>query len=907
MNDVSAREATPSSRNPAVFIVGFVTLVVLWLPPLPYTIHATDLPGPLFDLLRFVRSIKPDESWRLRWDYFILPPLFIYALWMTWRSRGTLAESGLTAKNFGAACRALAMPTLIGAAILLLIGAAMHSGDYHERFWKRLNPLNGLVQQLAIQLFFHRQLMAWFGAGRKTAWILTLFFVALHAPNAALMVGTLYGMYFWARAYQKAPNLYAIAISHALLSALLMHSLPEKWKPTVSVGYRYLEKMDAKKKARAVRELRKAARFVPGIDGDELFSFRRDEEAIVEAVQRGDLAAVRELLRGDPRLANAREHFSGVGTPALVMACRNGHREIAELLLDHGADVQASSVMGWNALDAAVDEGRREVVGMLLSREMDARSSQWADLTPYLKAASRLKADGSQRRRRGRDSQCFWLTDRALHSAIISGQRDIARLLRSYGAMAGTELDEACAVGDLQKIAGLLQEKPTPVPPIPPSGEITPLHQAVFWEQESAAVLLITHGADVNAAPWSETPLHWAAKVGSRPMTDFLLAHGSRVNTTNWVGQTALHVLAKRSGDPAVARLLLAARASVSPRDLAGNTPLILAVQGGHADMVGLLLNHKADPNIRHENGSTALFLAAGNGHAEIVSLLLTAKADPRIPGPRPHDASSTETPLMAAARHGHLDVANLLLDHGCKADERVSQGDGWTPLLLACETDHPEMVKLLLSRTRDINARYGKYKYTQLHFAAEQNLRKSVSMLLDHGADLRIRDDRYENTAFELAIERGSVEAMDLFLTRGADLNFRNPLSLSTPLHVAASRGTPVVVERLLAKQAHLQAQNDFGETPLHMAAFHGTVGVVKVLLDHKADPNAKDRDGETPLHRAVVNGREEIVNLLLDHGADATIRNRKGETVLQVAVQNDHAETARLIRAHETRQARR
>jgi hypothetical protein len=111
-----------------------------------------------------------------------------------------------------------------------------------DRFWKRLNPLAALLQQTAVQIYFHRQLAAWFGHGRKTAVLLTLLFVLLHVPNPGLMLGTLVGMYFWARCYQTYPNLYALAISHALLSAVLMQTLPKVLLPSVSVGWRFIRK-----------------------------------------------------------------------------------------------------------------------------------------------------------------------------------------------------------------------------------------------------------------------------------------------------------------------------------------------------------------------------------------------------------------------------------------------------------------------------------------------------------------------------------------------------------------------------------------------------------------------------------------------------------------------------------------
>jgi len=58
----------------------------------------------------------------------------------------------------------------------------------------------------------------------------------------AMMLGTLVGMYFWARCYQRYPNIYALALSHAFLSAVLMQAMPKWLLPSVSVGHRFVEK-----------------------------------------------------------------------------------------------------------------------------------------------------------------------------------------------------------------------------------------------------------------------------------------------------------------------------------------------------------------------------------------------------------------------------------------------------------------------------------------------------------------------------------------------------------------------------------------------------------------------------------------------------------------------------------------
>jgi len=250
--------ATPKSV--AVFLVGIAALISLWLPPLPASLQ---FPQTWLDALGAIRLFKPGDLKPLRWDYFVVPLLAVYALWITWKSRpgnnypgkgdpslaespvpgGFLHESGLTGANFLGAIKFLALPTLLGAFLLLGIGACCHSIDITPRFWKRFLLNSAIFQQMVIQLFFHRQLTPWFGAGRKTAWVLTLYFAALHAPNPGLMLGTFIGMYFWARCYQRQPNLYALAISQALLSALLMHTMPKWMLPSVSVGLRFVEKV----------------------------------------------------------------------------------------------------------------------------------------------------------------------------------------------------------------------------------------------------------------------------------------------------------------------------------------------------------------------------------------------------------------------------------------------------------------------------------------------------------------------------------------------------------------------------------------------------------------------------------------------------------------------------------------
>ncbi|KAF4415639.1 ankyrin repeat domain-containing protein [Fusarium austroafricanum] len=222
-------------------------------------------------------------------------------------------------------------------------------------------------------------------------------------------------------------------------------------------------------------------------------------------------------------------------------------------------------------------------------------------------------------------------------------------------------------------------------------------------------------------------------------------------------------------------------------------------------------------------------------------------------------DWGTTEcfTDLMIVSYYGHRVIVKLLLDKGVEIEAKDSMY-GRTPLSWAAQNGHEDVVKLLLNKGAEIEAKDSiMYGQTPLSWAASNRHEAIVKLLLEEGAEIEAKESMFGQTPLLLASKNGYEAVVKLLLEEGAEIEAKDSMFGQTPLSWAASKGHEAVIKLLLDKGASIELKDKYGQTPLSWAAQNGHKAVIKLLLEEGAEIEAKDSIfGQTPLSWAASKG---------------------------------------------------
>ena len=364
------------------------------------------------------------------------------------------------------------------------------------------------------------------------------------------------------------------------------------------------------------------------------------------------------------------------------------------------------------------------------------------------------------------------------------------------------------------------------------TGSRTPLHAAATFGQIEVMKLLITKGSDPNM--FHDHGFHAIFQLF---ITANFLAGGDKLAVIDWVMRKQenfefdVHAVDVLSRD--LNQLIIKAEMDPSVTGHAQQTILVDA-----------LLTENLCLDNQDFEGLTALHQATKVGRLDIVEQLTNAFAKPTIKD------NQRRTPIHYAADLGNVAIIRRFLG---KSNAGINDSDvaGWTPLRLAINRHHLNMVKCLI----DLGAH----------------------------CDYVLLKDAVRNNAEDL---------FDYFLALGIKPNAE---VLSFTIY---SPNLHYLRNCVLAGASPDAIPGDF--TPLTLAVIRNHTSAVQLLLSMGANVNLRTYDGDSALMLAVRSGKLAMVDILLRAGAathDLSLKEGLKVNLINLATQTGYACIAEML----------
>ena len=500
------------------------------------------------------------------------------------------------------------------------------------------------------------------------------------------------------------------------------------------------------------------------------------------------------LLNSNQVSVNATKNIQAI---PLMFACFKGGRlDNLKTLIQYGADINARDIDGSTLLHYASRYSKQEIVEFLLnSNQISVNTTNNDQRTPLMLACS----DG--------------------------GRLDNMKTLIQYGADVsgrgkdGSTLLHYASVHSKQEIVEFLLKLNRISVNVTNNDQATPLMFACFNEDGLDNMkTLIQYGADNNARDNDgKTLLHYASLWSKQEILEFLLKLNQiSVNATN--------------NDQA--------------------TPLMLACfDGGRLDNIKTLIYFEADIHMKSINDMWNVFhRACAFSKLDIVEFLVgiyTLELEAIVANTvRPTDKLCCNHLQLHSYFQDKDGDLNLFLSKTATSrnisccelcvillSSPINEIDdiGMTPLMLACERNHLEIVSFLINCGLVVNT-HTSHKYTAVHVAARYGNTDLLEALFNDTTEIDSSDE-FGLTPLFWACRGNKLDAVKFLISRGTCVNIKSRENWNL-LHMAVVCAGMEMIEYFLECKVSINDVDNRNRSPLSLAYEIKREDAIKVLL---------------------------------------------------------------------------
>ncbi len=576
---------------------------------------------------------------------------------------------------------------------------------------------------------------------------------------------------------------------------------------------------------------------------------------------------------------------AGAGGTPLYTAIQHKHLDIANILIDHKADVDLGLNSGFSPIQKALAMGLDDLAVNIYHRS----SKLWDDNKKYsiLNLAINnhcekfvnifCKDQKEILKQSNNDGHNF------IHLAVLSKaniniiqaildnitRSELSHYINATDNQGFSALHIAAEFGLNETVLLLLDNQADINLRI--AGEDTgsggtPLYTAIQYKHLDIANILIDHNTDVDLGLNSGfSPIQKALEMGLDDLAVNIYHRSSKLWDNN-KGYSILNLAVNNHCEKFVNIFCKNQKEILKQSNNDGYNFIHLAVLSkANINIIQAILDNITRSelsryiNATNNKGFSALHIAAEFGLNETVLLLVKYQADInlRIAG---EAAGAGGTPLYTAIQHKHLDIANILIDH--KADVDLGLNSGFSPIQKALAIGLDDLAVNIYHRSSKLWN--DNKKCYILDLAVNNHCAKFVNIFCKDQKEILKQSDNDGCNFIHLAVlSKANINIIQAIL----DNITRSELS------------------------RYINATNNKGSSALHIAAEFGLKETVLLLLDNQADINLRIAGeaagaGGTPLYTAIQHKHLDIANILIDHKANVDLGLNSGLSPIQTAL---------------------